>query len=47
MIDDLGKAKGLGPIKAAALFYDRRGRLAGCGKTGLAKQFFSYKLVFS
>ena len=28
IIDDLGKAKGLGPIKAAALRYDRCGRLA-------------------
>jgi hypothetical protein len=28
MIDDLGKAKGLGPIQAAALRYDRNGRLA-------------------
>src|SRR5208282_5610474 len=28
MIDDLGKARGLGPIQAAALRYDRQGRLA-------------------
>jgi hypothetical protein len=28
MIDDLGKAKGFGPIQAAALRYDREGRLA-------------------
>ncbi len=28
MIDDLGKTKGLGPIKAAALRYDRDGRVA-------------------
>lgn len=34
MIDDLGKAQGLGPIQAAALHYDRQGRLAA--KAGFA-----------
>jgi hypothetical protein len=31
MIDDLGKAEGLGPIQAAALRYDRDGRIAAKG----------------
>jgi hypothetical protein len=34
MIDDLGKTKGFGPIKSAALRYDRAGRLAA--KAGFA-----------
>ncbi len=34
MIDDLGKAQGLGPIQAAALRYDRQGRLTA--KAGFA-----------
>jgi DnaJ domain len=38
MIDDLGKAKGLGPIKAAALRYDRDGRLAA--QAGFARGIY-------
>jgi DnaJ domain len=38
IIDDLGKAKGLGPIEAAALRYDRDGRLAA--KAGLARGIY-------
>jgi hypothetical protein len=38
MIDDLGKAKGLGPIQAAALRYDRAGRLAV--KAGFARGLY-------
>ena len=38
MIDDLGKAKGLGPIQSAALRYDRGGRLAA--RAGFARGIY-------
>ena len=38
MIDDLGKAKGFGPIQAAALRYDRDGRLAA--KAGFSRGLY-------
>ena len=38
MIDDLGKSKGMGRIKAAALQYDRNGRLAA--KAGFTRGLY-------
>jgi len=38
MIDDLGKAKGLGPIRAAALRYDSDGKIAA--KAGFARGIY-------
>jgi DnaJ domain len=38
MIDDLGKARGWGPIRAAALRYDRNGRLAA--QAGFARGIY-------
>jgi hypothetical protein len=38
MIDDLGRAKGFGPIQAAALRYDRNGRLAA--KAGFTRGIY-------